>query len=52
MHCFAEDALGSLDAIGVAEAIRAGLVSPDEVLDAASPFPRITDIGSAAARAY
>jgi amidase len=35
VHCFAEDALGTLDAVGVAEAIRSGLVSAQEVLEAA-----------------
>ena len=35
VHCFAEDALGTLDAVGVAEAIRAGHVSAEEVLEAA-----------------
>jgi amidase len=35
VHCFADDALGFLDAVGVADAIRAGLVDRAEVLEAA-----------------
>ena len=35
MHCFGDDALGCLDAVGVAAAIRAGHVSREEVLEAA-----------------
>jgi amidase len=35
VHCFRGDALGSLDAVGVAGAIKAGLVSREEVIEAA-----------------
>jgi amidase len=35
VHCFADDALGFQDAVGVAEAIRTGLVSREEVIETA-----------------
>lgn len=35
MHCFRDDALGVLDAVGVAGAIKAGLVSREEIAEAA-----------------
>ncbi|QYJ03830.1 amidase [Nocardioides panacisoli] len=35
IHAFTDDALGDLDAVGVAESLRAGSVSPREVLEAA-----------------
>jgi amidase len=35
VHCFGDDALGFADAVGVAEAIRTGLVSREEVVEAA-----------------
>ncbi len=35
VHAFGDDALGDLDAVGVADAIRAGWVSRDEVIEAA-----------------
>lgn len=35
VHAFADDALGDLDAVGVAEAISAGSISPVEAVDAA-----------------
>ena len=35
VHCFGDDALGFADAVGVAGAIRAGLVSREEVIEAA-----------------
>ena len=34
MHCFGDDALGFADAVGVAQAIRAGVVSREEVVEA------------------
>jgi amidase len=35
VHCFGDDALGSLDAVGVAAAIRAGELGREEVVEAA-----------------
>ncbi|MFZ1179016.1 MAG: amidase [Mycobacterium sp.] len=35
VHAFGDDALGDLDAVGLADAIRAGWVSRDEVIEAA-----------------
>jgi amidase len=35
IDAFTDDALGELDAVGLAAALRAGTVSPDEVIDAA-----------------
>lgn len=35
IDAFSDDALGDLDAVGLAAALRAGTVSPDEIMDAA-----------------
>ena len=35
VHAFGDDALGELDAVGLADAIRAGLVGRAEVIEAA-----------------
>lgn len=35
VHCFRDDALGFLDAVGIAGGIKAGLVSREEVIEAA-----------------
>lgn len=54
LHAFGDDALGELDAVGVAERIASGEVSASEVVDAA--IARIDAVGPAlgavAARAY
>ncbi|GGK65283.1 putative amidase AmiC [Nocardia camponoti] len=43
MHSFTDDALGTLDATGVADALRAGEVSRREVIDAAIARTRAVD---------
>ncbi len=54
VHAFADDALGTLDAVGLAAAIRAGEVSPAEAADAAIARTRLVDakLGAVAAQCF
>ena len=42
-HCFRDDALGRLDAVGVAAAIRVGEIGREEVAEAAIARVRLVD---------
>ena len=54
VHAFSDDALGDLDAVGVAERLRAGEVSPEEAVDAAIARVERVDgpLGAMAYRAW